>query len=157
MERIDTVSCSFGPQFWKLGPLPGIPPHDSVFSGSTFNPDEPIAFNGTTYTWHPYHFSWRWGVENDPGHQGYHGLKEEVHDEFIRLGKMTHEWTTTERHGEEGGTYYCLFTGMVAPWMACAELSKAASSRCGADQRPAGGYDHGSVPQRRNQYSALVV
>ncbi len=35
----------------------------------------------------PYEFSWRWGVENDPGHQGYHGLKAEVHDEFIVVGK----------------------------------------------------------------------
>jgi hypothetical protein len=35
----------------------------------------------------PYEFSWRWGLENDPGHQGYHGLKEEVHDEFLAVGK----------------------------------------------------------------------
>ena len=34
----------------------------------------------------PYEFSWRWGIENDPGHQGYHGLKEEVHDEFLAVG-----------------------------------------------------------------------
>ena len=34
----------------------------------------------------PYEFSWRWGIENDPGHQGYHGLKKEVHDEFLAVG-----------------------------------------------------------------------
>ncbi|MDO4583700.1 MAG: glycosyl hydrolase [Planctomycetia bacterium] len=34
----------------------------------------------------PYTFSWRWGVEGDPGHQGYHGLKENVTDHFIALG-----------------------------------------------------------------------
>jgi hypothetical protein len=54
-------------------------------------------------------------VEGDPGHQGYHGLKEEVHEEFIRLGKLTQDWTTTKREREEGGAYYCLFTGIVVP------------------------------------------
>ena len=35
----------------------------------------------------PYEFSWRWGIESDPGHQGYHGLKAVVHDEFLAIGK----------------------------------------------------------------------
>jgi len=35
----------------------------------------------------PYEFSWRWGIENDPGHQGYHGLKAEMHDEFLAIGR----------------------------------------------------------------------
>ncbi|MDO4574184.1 MAG: glycosyl hydrolase [Planctomycetia bacterium] len=34
----------------------------------------------------PYAFSWRWGIEGDPGHQGYHGLKENVTGHFIALG-----------------------------------------------------------------------
>jgi len=113
--RTDTVSCSFGAQFWKLGPLPGIITNDTLLQRRTIDPNVDITFNGKTYSWHSYPFSWRWGLENDPGHQGYHGLKEEVHDEFIRLGVMTQGWTTTERHAEDGGTYYCLFTGVVAP------------------------------------------
>ena len=112
---IDTVSCSFGPQFWKLGPLPGIITNDTVLNERMFDPRVGVTFHGKMYAWHPYQFSWRWGVENDPGHQGYHGLKEEVHDEYIRLGKMSQGWTTIERQVEEGGTYYCLFTGVVAP------------------------------------------
>ena len=63
------VTCSFGPQFIKSATMPASeesPPPDGK----------------------PYEFSWRWGIENDPGHQGYHGLKEEVHDEFIALGKL---------------------------------------------------------------------
>lgn len=57
------VTCSFGPQFVQSRTMPP----------------------GTEGR--PYEFSWRWGIENDPGHQGYHGLKEEVHDEFLAIGK----------------------------------------------------------------------
>jgi hypothetical protein len=89
---------------------------DSAFpEGSGFDPRKRVVFGGKTYAWQPYEFSWRWGVEGDPGHQGYHGLKEKVNDEFIRLGKLTQDWTTTRREPEEGGTYYCLFTGIIAP------------------------------------------
>jgi len=113
--KSDTVSCSYGAQFWKLGPLPGIIPEDALPEAQTFDPDVPVKFNGGTYGWQPYRFSWRWGVEDDPGHQGYHGLKEEVHEEFIRLGKLELDWMTTRRELEKGGSYYCLFTGIVAP------------------------------------------
>ena len=56
---------------------------------------------GVRYDWQPYAFSWRWGVEGDFGHQGWHGLKAEMYDDFIRLG-------ATER----------AFNGMVrcSPW-----------------------------------------
>ncbi len=74
--------------------------------------------NGKSYAWQPYSFSWRWGVEGDPGHQGYHGLKEEVHPEFIRLGKSFQPWPgapNVERLPEEGGSFYCLFTSVISP------------------------------------------
>ncbi len=59
------VTCSFGPQFIQSAtPVPG---KDAK----------------------PYEFSWRWGRENDPGHQGYHGLKAEMHDEFLAIGQAT--------------------------------------------------------------------
>jgi hypothetical protein len=51
------------------------------------DPAVPVEIGGERYTWAPYAFSWRWGVEGDPGHQGWHGLKENVSDDFIRLGK----------------------------------------------------------------------
>ncbi len=43
--------------------------------------------------WRDYEFSWREGVPNDPGHQGYHGLKEQVTDEFIVWGKPVKKHT----------------------------------------------------------------
>ena len=56
------VTCSFGPQF---------------IQSATQAPGKDAK---------PYEFSWRWSIENDPGHQGYHGLKEEIHDEFLAIG-----------------------------------------------------------------------
>jgi len=111
----DTASCSYGPQFWKLGPLPAIIHQVVQMPAEKFDPTRPVMFRGREFTWEPYEFSWRWGVEDDPGRQGYHGLKEEVHDSFIRLGRLTKDWTTTKREHEEGGSYYFLLTGVVAP------------------------------------------
>jgi len=114
----DTVSCSFGPQFWKLGPLPEMIPNDALLKRGMIDPHTAIVLNGRSYAWQPYRFSWRWGVEDDPGHQGYHGLKEEVYDEFIRLGKAVHPWPgapNIERQAEEGGNFYCLFAGVISP------------------------------------------
>jgi hypothetical protein len=64
------------------------------------------------HRWQPYAFSWRWGIENDPGHQGWHGLKEEVHDEFIGLGKLRQSGTGTGYEKEEAGSRYYLWTSV---------------------------------------------
>jgi hypothetical protein len=86
------VTCGFGPQFIQSASLP---------AGADAK---------------PYEFSWRWGIENDPGHQGYHGLKEEMHDEFLAIGKAR----SNARHlpnvvsYDADGTSY-LSTAVVAP------------------------------------------
>jgi len=64
----------------------------------------------------PYEFSWRWGIENDPGHQGYHGLKEVVHDEFLAIGTAKEDG----RHlpdvvSYEAGANSVFSTAVVAP------------------------------------------
>jgi hypothetical protein len=79
------------------------------------NPDVPIEIGGKSYRWQPYSFSWRWGIENDPGHQGYHGLKEEMSDEFIGLGKLRQTATATAYDKEDGGTRYYLWASVHAP------------------------------------------
>ena len=91
------MTCSFGPQFIKHGGL----------SGSAELPDQ----GGE-----PYEFSWRWGVEGDPGHQGYHGLKAEVHDDFIMIGKANKgraSRPTVIKYEEDGRSYFS--TAVVAP------------------------------------------
>jgi hypothetical protein len=87
------VTCSFGPQFIQSATLPA-------------------GKRGK-----PYEFSWRWGVENDPGHQGWHGLKEEVHDEFLAIGNPRqnagHSPNVVRYEATKGNTYFS--TAVLAP------------------------------------------
>ena len=87
------VTCSFGPQFIRSAELP---------SGKDGTPCE---------------FSWRWGLENDPGHQGYHGLKAEVHDDLFAIGRPkpgAKHVPDTVRYEAEGRSTF-LSTAVVAP------------------------------------------
>jgi hypothetical protein len=88
------VTCSFGPQFIESERMPA-DPQSSPTEGK------------------PYEFSWRWGVEGDPGHQGYHGLKGEIHDEFLAIGKSEVTGTGTIYHADDKDHY--LWTTVVAP------------------------------------------
>ncbi|MCX6906012.1 MAG: glycosyl hydrolase, partial [Verrucomicrobia bacterium] len=87
------VTCSFGPQFMRSSTLP------------------------PSQTAQPYEFSWRWGLESDPGHQGYHGLKEEVHDEFLAIGKARnnpgHSPNAVSYESDNGSSYFS--TTVLAP------------------------------------------
>lgn len=49
---------------------------------------------GDTADFSPYEFSMRFGVEGAPGHQGYHGLKGNVTDDFLTIGKKTETQTS---------------------------------------------------------------
>lgn len=71
--------------------------------------------NTSRFPWKPYAFSWRWGVENDYGHQGYHGLKTEMYADFIRLGSIKDEFTQLKRVDDPRGKHYYLLTDVVAP------------------------------------------
>ncbi|MCE5347480.1 MAG: hypothetical protein LLG13_14500 [Bacteroidales bacterium] len=108
------VTYGFGPEFWKLGPLPddiNTDQLDKQFS-SLKNADysKPVIINGKSYKWLPYSFSWRFGVEGDPGHQGYHGLKEYISNDFICLGKPTEGLNEILYKEEEEGSCYYLST-----------------------------------------------
>ncbi len=106
------VTYGFGQKFWKLGPLPtDTETIERRFSGKKIiDPAKPVEIHGNLYSWEPYDFSWRWGKEGDPGHQGYHGLKEEVTDEFICLGKPSGGLNEILYKEEENGTCYYLWT-----------------------------------------------
>ena len=88
------VTSGYGPKFWKLGPLPEDVDATALDAQLAeiehVDPSVPVEHDGRTYAWQPYAFSWRWGIEGDPGHQGYHGLKAQVSDDFIALGKLTY-------------------------------------------------------------------
>ena len=52
------------------------------------------ADNGDTDGFMPYVFSMRFGVPDAPGHQGYHGLKGNVTDDFLTIGKKVETQTS---------------------------------------------------------------
>ena len=117
-SRWPKVTNSFGPKFWKLGPLPenvdatGL--ERQLVTLDKIDPAVPVELDGRAHTWHPYAFSWRWGVQRDPGHQGYHGLKGEVSDEFIALGRLEFTSTSSAYQKEPGGSRYYLWTSVAS-------------------------------------------
>lgn len=107
---------TFGTKMMLLGAAPEIAP-DTLLA-SLAREDSVVNVGGTPYPWQPYEFSWRWGVEHDYGHQGWHGLKARMYDDFIRLGKKVPNGNPSEiRHLPEdnGERNYYLFTRVLAP------------------------------------------
>jgi hypothetical protein len=110
------VTCGFGPRFWKLGPLPDSAEADATLASLTqVDPAIPVRIAGRDYHWQPYEFSWRYGIEHDCAHQGYHGLKEQIADNFIGLGALRHGHPSCARVAEKGGSRYYLWTTVQAP------------------------------------------
>jgi hypothetical protein len=109
------ASVSYGQQFWKLGPLPddldSVDVEAKLSALKQINPNEPVEINGKKYFWKSYEFSWRWGLKDDAGHQGYHGLKGFINDELISLGSIDRSiWAARPiyplKPESEGSVYY---------------------------------------------------
>ena len=81
-----------GLQFYRLGPIPetnDVAELDARLATlESIEPTLPVTINGQPHHWQPYDFSWREGREDDAGHQGFHGLKGTISENFIRLGKL---------------------------------------------------------------------
>ena len=113
------TTVSFGPRFWRLGPIPAnsvTPAFEAQLAKiPRVDPSGKMEIDGISCRLRPYEFSMRWGSEGDPGHQGYHGLKESVSDDFIRLG--TPRWASREYayDPEPAGTRYYLWTSVDLP------------------------------------------
>jgi len=110
----ETKLHGYGTRFYVLGPVP-----DDVETGeleaelaqlATVDPAVPVEVAGRDLSWKPYGFSWRYGKEGDPGHQGYHGLKGTITDDFICLGKPVGGLNETRYVDEDGGRRYYLWT-----------------------------------------------
>ena len=148
------VTAGFGPMFWKLGPLPktaDVATLEAKLTGLTqVDPAKAVEIDGKQYRWKPYAFSWRLGLEGDPGHQGYHGLKENVSDEFICLGAPKRSMREITYGDEPAGTRYYLWTAAVAKsdsrvfvratgncpaaaWINHARISQSAALKAGAN------------------------
>jgi hypothetical protein len=120
------VTVGYGPQFWKLGPLPEDVDATALDARLArmehVDPSVPVESAGRAHTWRPYEFSWRWGIEGDPGHQGYHGLKGRVSDDFITLGTLRFTPTDSTYEKEPGGSRYYLWTTVVSDRFRSAHL-----------------------------------
>jgi hypothetical protein len=107
----------FGTQFYVLGPVPkevDVAQLDAELARLTkVDPSVPVTVGGRTFTWRPYDISWRYGKEGDSGHQGYHGLKRTVTDDFLCLGKASGGLNET-RYLPDGGRYYLWTTATLA-------------------------------------------
>lgn len=110
-----TVTCAFGTQFLKIGALPDRPSDKEILKLMPKNETREVLLAGMKYNWEEYAFSWQQGVENDPGHQGYHGLKGAMYDNFIRLGALKDVKMSRQRVPEPAGNYYLLYTIIIAP------------------------------------------
>jgi len=135
------VTCGFGPQFWLLGPLP--PDTDFVALDAALaalpriDAPECRLPAGVASRWRPYSFSWRLGLEGDPGHQGWHGLKENVTDHFLCLGKRGDALNEYRYDPEIPGGRYYLWT--------CATVDEPTTARVVASAPRDGSKPHAST------------
>ncbi|MBI4891258.1 MAG: hypothetical protein HY821_11590 [Acidobacteria bacterium] len=135
------TTYTYGPRFLLLGPV-----------ASTSVTEEQVRREGR-----PYEFSWRFGIEGDPGHQGYHGLKAQMPRDFIALGKREFKSTTTVYTPEPSGNVYYLWTSVYTSSAITAQvlsggLLPAAVSVNGKPVDPAAG----SVPLQSGWNSLLL-
>ncbi|MBR4835121.1 MAG: hypothetical protein IKU86_12440 [Thermoguttaceae bacterium] len=113
-DGAQSVLCDFGQKFWRLGPFPAdvdVAALDAKLAAlRTVDPSVPVVVDGREFRWAQLGFSWRWGIEGNPGRQGYHGLKERIDSRFIGLGKNAGALNETVFAPEEAGSIYYLWS-----------------------------------------------
>lgn len=108
---VDGKRCtvSFGAYFKVLGPVPKSADYDEIETLLRSEEWEDAEKTAKSASLSDYSFSMRYGREGDPGHQGWHGLKGKVTDEFITLGARVdahHEYHYDEEIS--CGVYYMM-------------------------------------------------
>ncbi len=111
-ENWKPCTVGYGQRFWTK--------HVSRSAAPTSNPVESI--DKLDSSWHPYNFSWRWGLEGNPGHQGWHGLKENFSDNFIAFGRQQRGHNETVFVTENPPKRYYLTTTVC--WKGTATIQK---------------------------------
>ncbi|NLB17800.1 MAG: hypothetical protein GX825_03470, partial [Syntrophomonadaceae bacterium] len=85
------VRNTFGPQMYKLYVGNEIDFEDFIDAAKKSLADnKTVKLDNKEFVWEPYEFSWRWGVLDQPGSQGWHGLKGRVDDRFLILDDDGH-------------------------------------------------------------------
>lgn len=66
----------------------------------------------TDDTWLPYTYSWQYGVFDQPGGQGWHGLKAKVDGRFLILDRGGHQCFYTKVYAPSDATYRIIVEGV---------------------------------------------
>ena len=114
-QKQETQLHSYGPQMLL---------HKAT---AALTPEQEIALSMATQPgqgdWSSYDFSWRYGLEDNPGHQGYHGTKGKISDNFLRVGKEIKRGNGVKLlEAEEGIAHYYLWTTVISPEVCTATL-----------------------------------
>ncbi len=105
------ITYGYGPRFYRLGPLSlGDTVREKTLTvqkrpGHTFT-----TVNQTVQNWEELCYSWRWGIESEPGTQGYHGLKGRIFNDFIQFGTQIFDPDKFTYESGENGTCNYLWT-----------------------------------------------
>lgn len=92
-----------GEREWKIDSAPFFLYKEEFSDRKSFFHELEKASQGELDGYKEYVFSLRYGVEEDPGHQGYHGLKGMVTDDFLRIGEPCIRQTEVEMMPYSGG------------------------------------------------------
>ena len=95
--------CGFGPYYLKKAPFADRKGYLAAVAK---------AAGGDREGFLPYEVSMRFGKWDDPGVQGYHGLKGSVSDAFLVMGEKKETMTGTEYVREEDGAGYIFATAV---------------------------------------------
>lgn len=103
----DWMLSSFSDASWEEGIYDYGHQMQWLLDSASRNFDELMqeALDGKVANWKPYKFSWRFGVWDHPGPQGYHGLKARVSDGFIILDGAGHHLFRTSVYAPEAQVY----------------------------------------------------
>lgn len=105
-EVISPQGQNLGSQVYGFGPLMEMA---TVDSSSTL---DSVLSNVDSLSFSPYFFSWQYGVFDNPGSQGYHGLKGKVEDRFMILDQGGHQIFRTNVFAPETGKYKMVVKGV---------------------------------------------
>lgn len=84
---------------------------------SAVNLDSWIASVPADTRWETYSSSWQYGVKDNPGSQGYHGLKGKVDDRFMILDRGGHQIFRTNVYAPADGQYVIRRAGVTPDHM----------------------------------------
>lgn len=108
-QKNDFDDTSWNESIYGYGPQME---YTSVSENFTLDNAIEKAAKGELKDWRPLEFSWQYGVWDQPGGQGQHGLKGRVSDGFLILSKGVHQIFRTQVYAPSDGIYKIMKEGV---------------------------------------------